>query len=97
MARKSVVRALRPNRVPSMATTSSAGASQLGRPPEAPRRDVAGDVPFMEEVARTYPDGTVHVIWDNLNTHRAYGVWKSFNARYGERSSFISPRCMPVG
>jgi transposase len=37
-------------------------------------------VAFMEEVARAHPKGRVHVVWDNLNTHRAYGVWKNFNA-----------------
>jgi transposase len=45
-------------------------------------------VAFMERVARTYPRGTVHVIWDNLNTHRAYGVWKAFNERHGDRFVF---------
>jgi transposase len=52
------------------------------------RRTQTDLVAFMEEVARTYPEGNVHVIWDNLNTHRAYGVWKSFNARHGERFFF---------
>jgi transposase len=28
------------------------------------------------------------VIWDNLNTHRAHGVWKDFNARHGQRFFF---------
>ena len=45
-------------------------------------------VAFMEEVARAYPKGRVHVVWDNLNTHRAYGVWKNFNARHGGRFVF---------
>jgi transposase len=45
-------------------------------------------VAFMEEVARAYPKGRVHVVWDNLNTHRAYGVWKDFNARHGGRFAF---------
>ena len=45
-------------------------------------------VAFMEEVARAYPKGTVHVIWDNLNTHRAQAVWDDFNARHGERFEF---------
>lgn len=43
---------------------------------------------FMEEVARAYPKGTVHVIWDNLNTHRAKAVWDNFNARHGRRFEF---------
>lgn len=52
-------------------------------------RRTQGDlVAFMEDVARTYPKGRVHVIWDNLNTHRAYGVWKNFNARHDERFVF---------
>src|SRR3989449_522122 len=45
-------------------------------------------VAFMEEVARAYPKARVHVVWDNLNTHRAYGVWKDFNARHGGRFAF---------
>jgi transposase len=43
---------------------------------------------FMEEVVRAYPKGTVHVIWDNLNTHRAQAVWDDFNARHGGRFVF---------
>ena len=42
----------------------------------------------MEDVARAYPTGRVHVIWDNLNTHRAYGAWKDFNARHDGRFVF---------
>lgn len=45
-------------------------------------------VAFMEDVASAYPKGTVHVVWDNLNTHRAYAVWKDFNARHGGRFAF---------
>lgn len=45
-------------------------------------------VTFMEKVAREYPSGRVHVIWDNLNTHRAYRVWKDFNARHDGRFVF---------
>ena len=45
-------------------------------------------VAFMEEVARAYPKGTVHVIWDNLNTHRAQAVWELFNTRHGGRFVF---------
>lgn len=52
-------------------------------------RRTQGDlVAFMEEVARAYPKGTVHVIWDNLNTHRAQAVWEAFNARHDERFIF---------
>ena len=43
---------------------------------------------FMEEVARAYPQGPVHVIWDNLNTHRAQAVWADFNARHDQRFTF---------
>ena len=42
-------------------------------------------VAFMDSVASAYPTGTVHVIWDNLNTHRAQAVWDAFNARHGQR------------
>ena len=45
-------------------------------------------VAFMEEVARAYPKGAVHVVWDNLNTHRAQVVWDEFNARHGGRFVF---------
>jgi hypothetical protein len=54
-------------------------------------------VAFMEEVARAHPKGRVHVVWDNLNTHRAYGVWKNFNARHGGRFVFTSRPCTPAG
>jgi transposase len=52
------------------------------------RRTQADLVAFMEEVARAYPSGTVHVVWDNLNTHRAQAVWADFNARHGGRFVF---------
>lgn len=42
---------------------------------------------FMEQVAKAYPDIPVHVIWDNLNTHRA-SVWTSFNEKHGGRFHF---------
>ncbi len=45
-------------------------------------------VAFMEEVARAYPRGAIHVVWDNLNTHRAQAVWDEFNARHGGRFVF---------
>jgi transposase len=45
-------------------------------------------VAFMERVATAYPGKQVHVIWDNLNTHRAQAVWQAFNARHGERFHF---------
>ena len=43
---------------------------------------------FMEAVASTYPDKKVHIVWDNLNTHRAQAVWQAFNARHGKRFHF---------
>jgi len=45
-------------------------------------------VAFMERVAAAYPDEQVHVVWDNLNTHRAQAVWQAFNARHGKRFHF---------
>ena len=42
---------------------------------------------FMEQVAEAYPDQPVHIVWDNLNTHRA-GVWESFNEKHGGRFHF---------
>ena len=45
-------------------------------------------VAFMERVAIAYPDKQVHVVWDNLNTHRAQAVWHAFNARHGKRFHF---------
>jgi len=52
------------------------------------RRTQVDLVAFMEDVARAYPRGRVHVIWDNLNTHRAYGVWRDFNGRHDRRFVF---------
>ena len=45
-------------------------------------------VAFMERVAIAYPDKQVHVVWDNLNTHRAQAVRHAFNARHGKRFHF---------
>ena len=42
----------------------------------------------MEEVARAYPKGAVHVVWDNLNTRRAQAVWDGFNTRHSGRFVF---------
>ena len=42
---------------------------------------------FMEQVASAYPARNIHVIWDNLNTHRS-GVWTEFNERHGRRFRF---------
>lgn len=45
-------------------------------------------VAFMEKVAAAYPGKQVHVVWENLNTHRAQTVWQAFNARHGKRFHF---------
>jgi transposase len=45
-------------------------------------------VAFMEGLAQIYPRGRVHVVWDNLNTHRAQAVWADFNARHRQRFVF---------
>jgi hypothetical protein len=43
---------------------------------------------FMEELATQWlPEGQVHVIWDNLNTH-AKSSWQEFNRDHGERFHF---------
>ena len=42
---------------------------------------------FMEKVAQAYPDQDVHVVWDNLNTHRS-GTWEAFNEQHGGRFKF---------
>lgn len=42
---------------------------------------------FMEQVAEVYSAGPIHVIWDNLNTHRS-SVWVAFNERQGGRFHF---------
>jgi transposase len=52
-------------------------------------RRTQGDlVAFMEQVAQAYPKGRVHIVWDNLNTHRAQSVWDDFNARHDHRFVF---------
>jgi len=45
---------------------------------------------FMENVARRYPTGAVHVIWDNLNIHLdgPDQRWTEFNTRHGNRFVF---------
>lgn len=52
------------------------------------RRTQADLVAFMERVAVAYPAVKIHVVWDNLNTHRAQAVWRDFNARHGRRFHF---------
>lgn len=45
---------------------------------------------FMRKVATEYPEGTVHVIWDNLNIHYDGPTkrWSRFNRRHGNRFVF---------
>jgi len=52
------------------------------------RRTQSDLVAFMEQVAQAYPRGRVHIMWDNLNTHRAQAVWDQFNARHAQRFVF---------
>lgn len=52
------------------------------------RRTQADLVAFMEQVALAYPKGRVHIVWDNLNTHRAQAVWHDFDARHNHRFVF---------
>lgn len=52
------------------------------------RRTQVDLVAFMEQVAQAYPKGPVHIVWDNLNTHRAQAVWDAFNARHDQRFVF---------
>lgn len=52
------------------------------------RRTQVDLVSFMEQVAQSYPKGRVHIVWDNLNTHRAQAVWDDFNARHDHRFVF---------
>ena len=55
-----------------------------------PRRRAADLVDFMEGVARQYPTGPVHIIWDNLNIHFDGNDqrWTRFNERHGHRFRF---------
>jgi transposase len=45
---------------------------------------------FMETVAKAYPTGAVHIVWDNLNIHYdgRESRWSAFNQRHGGRFSF---------
>ena len=47
-------------------------------------------VRFMETVAKHYPKGDVHIIWDNLNIHLdgPSKRWTEFNKRHGGRFKF---------
>ncbi len=42
----------------------------------------------MEAVSDRCPEGDVHAIWDNLNTHKGER-WKEFNIRHGGRFHFV--------
>ena len=47
-------------------------------------------VEFMEAIARRHPQGDVHIIWDNLNTHYdgKTSRWTEFNQRHDGRFHF---------
>lgn len=55
-----------------------------------PNRKAKDLVEFMEELARRYPTGPVHIIWDNLNIHfdGKDDRWTKFNERHGGRFHF---------
>jgi transposase len=53
-----------------------------------PTRTGADLEAFMEQVARRYPTGRVHIVWDNLNTHVHAERWAAFNARHDQRFQF---------
>ncbi len=42
---------------------------------------------FMEELAAWRPNGEIHIVWDNLNTHAA-PKWEEFNKMHGGRFHF---------
>ena len=54
------------------------------------RRTAQDLVLFMEKVATHYPQGKVHIIWDNLNIHfdGPANRWSEFNRRHGDRFIF---------
>lgn len=43
---------------------------------------------FLEELAAQYPEGDVHVVWDNLNVHRGPAI-ERFAERHGGRFHFV--------
>ena len=45
---------------------------------------------FMKKLAKHYPKGQVHIIWDNLNIHYdgPSKRWTEFNKKHGERFHF---------
>jgi transposase len=56
-----------------------------------PRRTAEALVAFLQRVANAYPGKTVHVVWDNLNTHYdgKDKRWTKFNRRNGGRFRFV--------
>lgn len=56
-----------------------------------PRRTGDALVAFMQRVADAHPGKTVHVVWDNLNTHGdgKDRRWTRFNERNGDRFKFV--------
>lgn len=56
-----------------------------------PRRTGDALVAFMQRVANAFPGKTVHVVWDNLNTHGdgKSKRWTTFNKRNGGRFRFV--------
>ncbi|MFQ5791668.1 MAG: IS630 family transposase, partial [Acidobacteriota bacterium] len=54
------------------------------------RRTAQDLVRFMEKVATHYPQGKVHIIWDNLNIHYdgTEDRWSEFNRRHDNRFLF---------
>jgi transposase len=56
-----------------------------------PHRSADALVSFMNDLARRYPDKTVYVVWDNLNTHYdgRDQRWSQFNRCHGQRFRFV--------
>lgn len=54
------------------------------------KRKGADILRFMKAVAKAYPTGDVHVVWDNLNIHYdgPEKRWTNFNKRHGGRFHF---------
>ncbi len=55
-----------------------------------PNRRAVDLVEFMDALAAQYPEGEVHIIWDNLNIHHEGKAarWTNFNQRHGGRFHF---------
>lgn len=52
------------------------------------RRTLVDLLEFMSGIAEVYPTQQIHVVWDNLNTHRSKDVWNKFNSEHGNRFHF---------